>query len=82
MGFRIGVITGTQGRHFGEFGTAELLAALESPAEADLVTDMLFRAERRGNLAATLQGIKQQVVFLDEVRAAARRRRASSDSPA
>jgi DNA primase len=53
---------------YGEFGTAELLAALESPAEADLVTDMLFRAERRGNLAATLQGIKQQVAFLDEVR--------------
>ncbi len=51
----------------GEFGESELLAAVESPAETRLITDMVWRAGQRGNFAATLASVRKQVAFLEEV---------------
>ena len=59
----------------GDFDVSELIAALESPDEARLVTDMVFRGEQRGNLSATLAALKEQVRLLETVQ----RSRAASE---
>ncbi|MFH0981177.1 MAG: DNA primase [Planctomycetota bacterium] len=69
----------------GDFTASDLLAGLESPAEAQMVADMVFRAEKRGNLSATLAGVREQLKFLDDVRrsreAGERVKRAQPASP-
>ena len=59
----------------GDFEVSELIAALESPDEARLVTDMVFRGDQRGNHAATLDALRERIESVETIR----RSRAASE---
>ncbi|MCK4625830.1 MAG: DNA primase [Phycisphaerae bacterium] len=53
---------------YGEFDASELIAALESPVQAGLITDMIVRGTERGNFSATLADLKDRWTDWDAMR--------------
>lgn len=69
---RIGSVVAEMADRLGEFALVEVLDCLSDSAEAQRVTELFLRGEKRGNLEETLRGAAECLVQVTAVREAAR----------